>query len=133
MMRAGQVQTNILLLEDDRWFADSLARSLQASLPATAVEITPSPEMAMLSIDQHMPDLLIADLHLGGRNFLTLLNELSSYPDTLKLPKMILSSSGNDLSLDDLREYGVAAVYDKRTYDYTDLVNNVRRVLASVS
>ena len=58
------------------WFADSLAKSLQTSLNNVAVETIDDPEVAMMTIDKHMPDLLIADLHLGSRNFLTLLNEL---------------------------------------------------------
>ena len=45
------------------------------------------------------------------------------------LPKIILSSSGNNLSIDDLRQYGVSAIYDKRTYNFDDLVATVRELL----
>ena len=111
------------------WFADSLAKSLQTSLNNVAVETIDDPEVAMMTIDKHMPDLLIADLHLGSRNFLTLLNELASYPDTLALPKIILSSSGSQLDVADLQNYGVQAIYDKRTYDYATLLNDIKGVL----
>ena len=72
-------------------------------------------------------------MHLGARNSMTLLNEMASYPDTLELPKIILSSSGDNLSLDDLRRYGVSAVYDKKTYNFDDLVTKVRELLGDGS
>ncbi len=129
MSQKVQSSKYVVLLEDDHWFADSLAKSLQTSLNNVAVETIDDPEVAMMTIDKHMPDLLIADLHLGSRNFLTLLNELASYPDTLALPKIILSSSGNQLDVADLQNYGVQAIYDKRTYDYATLLKDVKGIL----
>ena len=124
-----QTTKHILLLEDDQWFANSLVESLRTSLDDVLIKAVADPEMAMVDIDERMPDLLIADLHLGSRNFLTLLNELASYPDTLALPKIILSSSGNQLDVADLQNYGVHAIYDKRTYDYATLLNDIKGVL----
>lgn len=121
----------ILLLEDDRWFAGSLARTLTALLPQFNVITTVDPATALTMLDQYQPVLLIADLHLGGRNFLTLLNELASYPDTLKLPKIILSSSGDQLHQSDLAGYGVAAVMDKKTYDIAKLVSTIKRLVGN--
>lgn len=112
----------VLVLEDDRLLADSLRQSLLNKLKNIEVAVVHEPARALDLIDESMPDLLLADLHLGDRNLLTLLNEMASYPDTLALPKIILSSSGRQLRIDDLTRYGVRAIYDKRTYDFNELV-----------
>lgn len=112
----------VLVLEDDRLLADSLRQSLLNKLKNIEVTVVHEPARALDLIDESMPDLLLADLHLGDRNLLTLLNEMASYPDTLALPKIILSSSGRQLRIDDLTRYGVRAIYDKRTYDFNELV-----------
>lgn len=112
----------VLVLEDDRLFADSLKQSLLNKLKNVEVTVAHEPVCALDLIDEDMPDLLLADLHLGDRNLLTLLNEMASYPDTLALPKIILSSSGRQLRIDDLTRYGVRAIYDKRTYDFNEMV-----------
>lgn len=112
----------VLVLEDDRLFADSLKQSLLSKLKNVEVTVAHEPARALDLIDEDMPDLLLADLHLGDRNLLTLLNEMASYPDTLALPKIILSSSGRQLRIGDLTSYGVRTIYDKRTYDFNELV-----------
>ena len=115
-------EKKVLVLEDDRLLADSLRQSLLNKLKNIEVTVVHEPARALDLIDESMPDLLLADLHLGDRNLLTLLNEMASYPDTLALPKIILSSSGRQLRIDDLTRYGVRAIYDKRTYDFNELV-----------
>lgn len=115
----------VLVLEDDRLFADSLKQSLQNKLKNVEVTVAHEPVCTLDLIDEDMPDLLLADLHLGDRNLLTLLNEMASYPDTLALPKIILSSSGRQLRIGDLTSYGVRAIYDKRTYDFNELVTKI--------
>ena len=130
-MESGSVK-QVLVLEDDELFASSLAKSLSLRTGAKVI-IANEPAQALSMIDSHKTDLLIADMHLGARNSMTLLNEMASYPDTLALPKIILSSSGNNLSLDDLRRYGVSAVYDKKTYNFDDLVAKVRELLGNGS
>ena len=126
-MESGSVK-QVLVLEDDELFASSLAKSLSLRTGAKVI-IANEPAQALSMIDSHKTDLLVADMHLGARNSMTLFNEMASYPDTLMLPKIILSSSGNNLSIDDLRQYGVSAIYDKRTYNFDDLVATVRELL----
>ena len=125
-MESGSVK-QVLVLEDDELFASSLAKSLLLRTGAKVI-IANEPAQALSMIDSHKTDLLI-----GARNSMTLLNEMASYPDTLALPKIILSSSGDNLSLDDLRRYGVSAVYDKKTYNFDDLVAKVRELLGNGS
>ena len=130
-VESGRVK-QILVLEDDELFAGSFAQSLSLRIAAN-VMMANDPVKALRMVDSLKIDLLVADMHLGARNSMTLLNEMASYPDTLALPKIILSSSGDNLSLDDLRRYGVSAVYDKKTYNFDDLVAKVRELLGDGS
>lgn len=119
----------ILLIEDDDWYATSLASSLRHCLSLVDIKVQADPRLVFDLIDVWLPDVIISDIHLGEKNFFTLLNELQSYGDTRAVPKIILSSSGEQLSLEDLRGYGVVAVYDKATYEMTDLAAELIQLL----
>lgn len=123
----------VLIIEDDWQFASSLVSSLKNALQKVRFIIADNSESAMSEINQQVPDLILADLHLGNQNFLTLLNELASYPDTLKIPKIILSSSGATLKLADLEKYGVKSIYDKKTYLFQDLVATIEGLIIHAS
>lgn len=123
----------VLIIEDDWQFAGSLVSSLKTALQKIRFIVADNSESAMSEINQQIPDLILADLHLGSRNFLTLLNELASYPDTLKIPKIILSSSGATLKLADLEKYGVKSIYDKKTYLFQDLVATIEGLIIHAS
>ena len=123
----------VLIIEDDWQFAGSLVSSLKNVLQKVRFIIADNSESAMSEINQQVPDLILADLHLGNQNFLTLLNELASYPDTLKIPKIILSSSGAALKLADLEKYGIKSIYDKKTYLFQDLVVTIEGLISRAS
>lgn len=115
----------ILILEDDAWLADSLAASLKNDL-AAEVEIVANPEEVFDIIDDWSPQAMVADLHLGPKNFFTLLNELQSYRDTRMMAKVILSSSGHKLTDEEVTQYGIIKVFDKATYQLRDLTATIR-------
>ena len=123
----------VLIIEDDWQFAGSLVSSLKNALQKVRFIIADNSESAMSEINQQVPDLILADLHLGNQNFLTLLNELASYPDTLKIPKIILTSSGAALKLADLEKYGIKSIYDKKTYLFQDLVVTIEGLISRAS
>ena len=114
----------VLVVEDDQWFADSLAKSI-AKEKGVSVRTVSDPELGFDIIDDWEPQVMVADLHLGSKNFLTLLNELQSYRDTRMMTKIILSASGHSLGESEMREYGIARVFDKATYQLTDLLNSI--------
>lgn len=109
----------VLILDDDTVLLNSMQRLLTAwgCVTATATD----PQIACTMIDTFHPGAMLLDWHLGSVNAMTLLNELASYNDTLRLPKIVLSSSGRKLKLSDLKAYGVVAVLDKATYQPTEL------------
>lgn len=111
---------NILILEDDQWFAASLGRTLVAHGYDT--KIVNDPDRVFELLNQAKYGAIIMDVHLGRFNAITLLNEMATYDDTLALSKIILSASGHDIALDDVRQFGVIAVLDKATYQMDDIL-----------
>lgn len=104
----------ILLIEDDHWLADSYTRSLTGL--GYEVALADSAETAMRSVEELMPDCIVADVMLEGHTVFALLYELQSYDDTRLIPVVVCSNLGSDaLSLTRLHHYGVVAVLDKAT------------------
>lgn len=114
----------ILLVDDDAWFSDGLAASLTDYL----VIRTPDPDQVFDLIEQHQPDVLLADVMLGARNLFALLHEMQSYLDTRDLPVVIVSAIAAQIQSADVAALGVQAVLDK-----TDLTPaKLRGCIASV-
>ena len=66
-----------------------------------------------------MPTLILMDVMLSGPDGFTLLNELISYSDTVKIPVVIMSSV--DLNKASLNAYGVVGVLNKETMKPDDI------------
>jgi CheY-like chemotaxis protein len=99
----------ILIIDDDKWYRESIANSFSGGQILTAG----SPEEAMSIIDKNIPDMIYLDLELGTRNGLTVLNELQSWSDTRTVPIVLLSTDGKRLDIGDWRRYGVVEIFDK--------------------
>ena len=99
----------ILLIDDDAWFGDSLI----ASLADYSVIKTPDLDQVFDLIDQHHPDLILADVVLGARNVFALLQEMQSHLDTRDIPVVILSALAKQIDPGDVKRLGVLAVLDK--------------------
>ena len=81
----------ILLIEDDRWLADSYMDVLNDY------------------------ELIIADVMLERGLVFDLLHELQSYDDTSQIPVILCTSLAQRITLKDVKQYGVIAVLDKAT------------------
>ena len=103
----------ILVIEDDHWFAESLATTIHQADKQTQVKIVDDGHNAMQVIDEWKPDLLILDMMLGLQNGLSLLNELQSYSDTRIIPVVVMSVDTKRLEIDDLRQFGVLKIINK--------------------
>ena len=104
----------IVLIEDDKWLADSLVSSLNSH----GYDVTQfaSAHEAMTWIDQNHPALIIADVLLGDHNTFTLFHELQSYPDTASIPIIVCTSlDRSHLASIDQQSYGIVEVLDKTT------------------
>ncbi|MCL2451796.1 response regulator [Candidatus Saccharibacteria bacterium] len=104
------MKRKILILEDDKWFADSLRASLKQKF---SVRVCHNPEKIFEMLDKWWPDILLADVILGEKNLFTLLNEIQSYTDTRELAVVILSSAARQIKISDVAQYNVQKVLDK--------------------
>jgi CheY-like chemotaxis protein len=98
----------LLIIDNDRWLADSLASQLSYQ-----TKIAGDIDQALNLIDTWRPKLILTDLLLGARNALMLMAELQSYIDTRQIPVIVMSADAKRLKLADLRRYGVVKILDK--------------------
>jgi len=80
---------------------------------------------AMEAIDDQLPDAIILDMLLVGPAGTSLLAELQSYPDTAKIPIVLIS--GVDIQ-DDLSSYGVSQVFNKATFEPKELLQWISKL-----
>jgi CheY-like chemotaxis protein len=104
------MKRKVLILEDDRWFADSLCASLK---PKFTVRVCDNPKEIFKALEKWWPDVLLADIILGEKNLFTLLNEIQSYTDTRELPIVILSTAARQVEVEDVAQYNVRKILDK--------------------
>lgn len=117
----------ILIIESNEWFGEQYERVLKSEY---RVMLASNSRAAMQIIDSTMPDAIITDILLTGGTVFALLHELQSYADTGDIPVILCTSLANELSIDDLRPYGVKSIIDKTLMVPSDLPNAVKKVLS---
>lgn len=116
---------NIYIVEDDPDFASCISRYAQKSVDDAKVFVFHNVIDAIHSIDTDFPDLIFLDILLTGPDGFTLLNELASYPDTARIPIVIISSL--NLQNQDLSIYGVVATLHKDSLTPKEVIEHVRK------
>ncbi len=117
----------ILIVEDDEWLAEQQARVLEKAGYKTSV--SPHAIAAIDAIDNILPDAIVLDVLLSGSTAFALLHELQSYADTGTIPIVLCTNLAKDMTLEDLRPYGVRRILDKTTMEPVDVVTAIRSVL----
>src|SRR3989344_490268 len=82
---------NVLLVEDDEFLRDLLARKLE--IKNFEVGIAKDAETALLAIEKRIPDLILLDLILPGMSGFELIAKLRQEDATATIPFMVLSNS----------------------------------------
>jgi len=82
---------NVLIVEDDRHMAQSLAA--QIGVLGHTVVIAYGPRMAIQQLNQVIPDVIFMDLNMPGLNGLEVLRFLRRDPTTAAVPVVIVSAS----------------------------------------
>ncbi|MCL1929706.1 response regulator [Candidatus Saccharibacteria bacterium] len=100
----------VLIVDDDKWFAESVGKSLKHKFRVATVGTA---EAVFPAIEKFKPDFLLLDLVLGGKNAVTFLNEFISYDDLDGVKIVVMSSAAKDVLREDLLQIGVAEVLDK--------------------
>lgn len=99
----------IFVIDDNYEMAECIARAaggVEVKIFSNAIE-------AMDALDDGLPSLIFLDILLDGPDGFTFLNELATYPDTEKIPVVIVTSLDVDGS--GLASYGVVGVLNKDT------------------
>lgn len=120
-------KASILIVEDDEWLAEQYCRMLK--LEGLSVMVAPHAIAAIQMVDDVRFDLIILDVLLTGVTAFALLHELQSYDDTGVIPVLLCTNLAKDLSIKDLKSYGVKKIIDKTTMLPDDLVIEVKRLL----
>lgn len=106
------------IIEDDKIMADCICDAILAVQPQAKVHHFDNVVTAIQSLDE-LPKIIFLDILLTGPDGFTLLNELASYPDTAKIPVVIISSL--DLKNRDLSAYNVVAILNKESMSPADI------------
>lgn len=117
----------VLIVEDDKWLAEQQARLLDRAGYNTA--ISPNAIAAINDIDKVNPDVILLDVLLTGNTAFALLHELKSYTDTGVIPIILCTNLAKEISLEDVKHYGVKRILDKATMMPEDVVAAVRSVI----
>lgn len=104
--------SKVLIIDDDRWFADVISKNLHKA--GWQTHISPNAAKGIEAIDSFDPDVLLLDVMLPGSSAPAILNELQSHTDLADLPIVLCTSVNSDeFDLEALKSYGVRAVLDK--------------------
>jgi len=117
----------VLVIDDNEWLAKLLARRLEHG--GLTVRVALNSIEALDLIDDFHPNVIILDLLMPGPNGLVLLHELQSHDDLGRIPVVVCTTSAREVTLEQLRPYGVRLLLDKTTMQPDDIMAAVRKVL----
>ncbi len=111
----------IFVIDDDLMMAECIVREagVKAQIFTNGIE-------AIQALDECVPDLIFLDILLDGPDGFSVLNELSSYNDTEKIPVVIVTSLNLEYTAKELLDYGVVKVLKKDTMMPEDIKKMVK-------
>jgi DNA-binding response OmpR family regulator len=119
--------STVLVVESEPWLGDHYQRVLEAD--GFGVVRAAHAYSAMDAIDDALPDAVVMSLSLSGSSSLALLHELQTYIDTARIP-VVVCSSMQDLTMDELEPYGIRRLINARTMQPSDLPMAIRSITA---
>lgn len=119
----------IYLIDDDIIMAECLEGSLKREFPNLKIKKFNNAISAMAELDtderdSNLPSLILLDIMLIGPDGFTFVNELVSYPETQKIPIIVVSSL--ELKKFNLDAYNIVETLDKSSFTRDDLIKSVR-------
>lgn len=127
--------STIFIIEDEPIMAECIAIAAESVVQQTPdgtvvrpiVETFSDTVSAIQAFNDVVPDLILLDIMLTGPNGFTFLHEIMSYPDTAKIPVILITSL--TFSMQDLAAYGVVRVLDKATMTPPEIQAAIRSVI----
>lgn len=118
----------VLLVEDDVALGATLRDELEAS--GFAVEPAVTAEEALRKAEARLPDVILLDLLFGGgTGGVIVLSQLKQSDRTRGIPVVVLSSVGDDDTVQKALELGASAVFVKTRYGLPDLLDRLHVLL----
>lgn len=114
----------IVVVEDDAWLAEHYLRILRRA--GYEVYHAAHAAHAIDMVDDVRPHAILLDVLLTGTTALALLHELRSHADLCDIPIVLATNLADQLSLDDVRSYGVKRILDKATMHPEDVIGALR-------
>ncbi len=122
----------IYIIEDEPIMADCIAAAVAGvAQEPNEIAVFNDGVSAMEAVNNRLPDVILLDVMLTGPDGFAFLNEMISYPDTAKVPVILISSL--DLSHRNLEHYGVVRVLDKAKMTPDDIYTAIQDALAGVA
>lgn len=118
----------IYIIEDEPILADCIALGLDEQAKGEyRINTYNNAISAIEAMNDEVPDVILLDVLLGGPDGFTMLNELISYPDTARIPVVIITSL--KLQLSGLEHYGVVEILDKAKMTPEDIYAATKNAL----
>lgn len=128
----SEIVRPIFIIEDDPDFAEIYQKHLKRNFPEIPLQIFYNAIEANAAFselsEEELPSLIILDVLLTGPDGFTLLNELLSYPETSRIPVLLISSL--NLGQMSLQAYNVRAILNKETFTPADFVTKIKDILS---
>ncbi len=129
----------IYIIEDEPIMAECIALAAESvmqeapdgTLVRPTVETFSDAILAMQAFQNAVPDLILLDIMLTGPNGFTFLQEIMSYPDTARIPVILITSLA--FAMQDLVPYGIVQVLDKATMTPLQIQAAIRAALPTKS
>ncbi len=116
----------IYIIDDDEMFADCIELAIKKDIENLEIKKFKNALDAMNCLDK-LPSLIFLDILLPGADGFTFLNELTSYPDTAKIPVVLVTSL--NLPETDLSIYGIKGILNKETMKPSEVTDYVHRLV----
>ena len=124
MTQASRIGSRkILVVDDDAALRDVLKQGLEASIPGCTVDVAANGNEALERVRQEVPDLIILDIRMPGKDGLQVLEEIRAIS---KVPVIMFTVS--DTHWERAMQLG-ANDYLLKPFDVRDLMASIRRFL----
>ncbi|PKI15847.1 response regulator [Colwellia sp. 12G3] len=115
---------SILIIEDDKEFADMLTQFLQSLFPQTKIKMAYSPFDAGELLHTFKPDLVMLDLMMAGINGFSICHRIKSAPSTANIIVIAMTGLLTDDNVKRIVELGAKTCFGK-PLDFTLLQKTI--------
>ncbi len=128
MPQAQLAGKKIMLIEDDNFLGDILARKL--STEKCILLHAKDGESALSLVENEIPDVILLDILLPGMNGFELLEKLKANPRLENIPVIILSNLNQKSDIERGKSLGAARFLIKATLKLDQVIGEIEQVLA---